>query len=269
MMAEARRDLNLSGAGRAQGGTYNQVKISGAAKIAGDLEAQTVKVSGAAKLDGNVKAQSVRSSGACKIEGDVEAEEFVCSGAARVGGRVSGKTVLISGAVKVGGEVAVEQFRSRGTFTVGGLLSADRVEIAPGGSSRAREIGGEEIRIVYGHGGHSLNLFGHEASEFQTETVEGDDIYLEATRATAVRGRRVVIGPGCVIREVEYSESLQIDPKAQVQRTTYSGEGRAPEINRAEAARPEGWAQGQRRADYWRVNLGGREIHNPIARLLL
>ncbi|MCL6576409.1 hypothetical protein [Kyrpidia sp.] len=40
------------------------------------------------------------------------------------------------------------------------------------------------------------------------ETIEGDDIYLENTRARVVRGTRVQIGPGCQIGLLEYSEDF-------------------------------------------------------------
>ncbi len=111
----------------------------------------------------------------------------------------------------------------------------------------------------------------HHEAGFEAETIEGDDVYLEATHATAVRGRRVVIGPGCVIQEVEYSETLQIDPSAQVERTTFTGEGAASEVERVAAPRPEGWAReqgGRACGGLWRVNFGEREIRNPVARAI-
>jgi len=46
--------------------------------------------------------------------------------------------------------------------------------------------------------------------------IEADEISLEATVAKMVRGKRVTIGPGCRIDQVEYTESLQIDPKSVV-----------------------------------------------------
>jgi len=49
------------------------------------------------------------------------------------------------------------------------------------------------------------------------ELIEGDDIFLEATDAQIVRGSRVKVGNGCRIDTVEYSESLEVSPRATVQ----------------------------------------------------
>ena len=43
----------------------------------------------------------------------------------------------------------------------------------------------------------------------KTESVEGDDIYLEYTTAKVVRGNTVRLGAGCKIDLVEYKTSLE------------------------------------------------------------
>jgi hypothetical protein len=49
-----------------------------------------------------------------------------------------------------------------------------------------------------------------------TETIEGDDIYLEYTRVKVVRGSNVKIGKGCEIELVEYENNFQQDREAKV-----------------------------------------------------
>jgi hypothetical protein len=49
--------------------------------------------------------------------------------------------------------------------------------------------------------------------------IVGDDIDLEATETRRVEGKRVRLGPGCVIDEVRYRESLDVDPEAPVKQT--------------------------------------------------
>lgn len=49
-----------------------------------------------------------------------------------------------------------------------------------------------------------------------TESIEGDDIYLENVSCPAVTGRRVVVGPGCSIGRVQYSEAAEVSPEARV-----------------------------------------------------
>jgi len=46
--------------------------------------------------------------------------------------------------------------------------------------------------------------------------IEGEEIDLQATKAGVVRGRNVVIGPGCEMERVEYSGSLMVAPEAKV-----------------------------------------------------
>lgn len=50
--------------------------------------------------------------------------------------------------------------------------------------------------------------------------IEGDDIYLENTKADIVRGNKVKIGPGCQIGVVEYRDDFTHDSKALVKITT-------------------------------------------------
>ena len=55
------------------------------------------------------------------------------------------------------------------------------------------------------------------SKHLDVELIKGDDISLEATIAQIIRGARVKVGRGCRIEAVEYSESLEVSPKATVQ----------------------------------------------------
>ena len=48
------------------------------------------------------------------------------------------------------------------------------------------------------------------------EAIEGEDIKLEYTIAKRVTGRRINIGKGCQIELVQYSDSVEVSPKATV-----------------------------------------------------
>lgn len=54
------------------------------------------------------------------------------------------------------------------------------------------------------------------AFTLEVETIEGDEIDLEGTKAELVRGKTVVIGAGCEIERVEYSGALTVDKAAKV-----------------------------------------------------
>jgi len=101
------------------------------------------------------------------------------------------------------------------------------------------------------------------------ETVAGDIVHVESTRAGTVRGRRVTIGAGCRIEVVEYSESLQIDPHAEV--AHYMSSTRAAPVEPVDHSpvNPEGWPGSERPESLsrWRVRFGGREVHAPALKI--
>jgi len=234
------RNVTISGSGRIEGGTYGTVKIAGSGKVVGDLTAEEFKAAGSAKVEGNLKAQKFEAAGSFKCEGDLEAEEAEAAGSFAVAGRLKAKELRLAGSaraksitggyLRAGGSlhveenVEVETFRLTGAFEIGGLLSADRVEVELEGRAQVREIGGEKIVVRAGEkslGGilsAALHfIFGPGApQELLAETIEGDEIELEATEAKLVRGGRIKIGPGCRIERVEYTETLEVAPEAVV-----------------------------------------------------
>ncbi len=234
------RNVTISGSGRIEGGTYGTVKIAGSGKVVGDLTAEEFKAAGSAKVEGNLKAQKFEAAGSFKCEGDLEAEEAEAAGSFAVVGRLKAKELRLAGSaraksitggyLRAGGSlhveenVEVETFRLTGAFEIGGLLSADRVEVELAGRAQVREIGGEKIVVRAGEkslGGilsAALRFILGPGSprELLAETIEGDEIELEATEAKLVRGGRIKIGPGCRIERVEYTETLEVAPEAVV-----------------------------------------------------
>ncbi|MEN3011112.1 MAG: bactofilin [Candidatus Bipolaricaulaceae bacterium] len=234
------RNVIISGAGRIEGGTYGTVRIAGAGRVLGDLGTEEFKAAGSAKVEGNLKAQRFEAAGSFTCEGDLEVEEGEAAGSFKVVGHLRAKELKLAGSaraksisggyLRAGGALGVEEnvevetFRLIGAFEIGGLLSADRVEVELEGRSRAQEIGGGRIVVRAGHrslGGFlsaALSLFfGHNGpKELVAETIEGDEVELEATQARLVRGGRIKIGPGCRIERVEYTESLEVAAGAVV-----------------------------------------------------
>ena len=94
-----------------------------------------------------------------------------------------------------------------------------------------REIGGEKIEVTRG-GWREKGIFldgliklftGGGTAELHTQLIEGDEITLEDTTAATVRGKTVVMGPGCNIGTVEYSESLRVADGATVKNKSHVG----------------------------------------------
>lgn len=230
-MEQNLQDLRISGAGSSSGGRFNEVRISGAGEVKGDIECNFFKTSGASEVKGNVKSKTVEISGASEISGNLECEEMTTSGASEIKGDVKAKKVKVSGSSDIDGSLHTENieilgcvdvkkdceaevFTARGAFDIGGLLNADTITINIGGKCTVREIGGEHIDVRLGIGDNifskMMKYFSITSKILNSNLVEGDDIYLEATHAKMVRGSNVTIGADCVIDRVEYKDTLNI-----------------------------------------------------------
>ncbi len=60
-----------------------------------------------------------------------------------------------------------------------------------------------------------FSLFAGEGS-LEAGIIEGDEIFLENTKANVVRGKRVTIGSGCEIERVEFQDEFRVDEKSIV-----------------------------------------------------
>ena len=224
-------DGNIAGSGKLPGGVYGRVKIAGSGSVDGDLEADEIEIAGSGNLNGNVKAEKLSAAGSCRIRGDVEvglvkssgafkadgdvvAHSVEAAGAHAVGGSLRAEVIKIAGACRVEKDVEAERFVVHGGIRVSGLIKADQVEIELGGRSKAREIRGSRIDVK---SSRSFFFWNRKGKRLDVELIEGDDISLEATNAQIIRGTRVIVGSRCRIDTVEYSESLEVSPKATVQ----------------------------------------------------
>lgn len=231
-------DIKISGSGTSGGGKYNEVSISGSGKINGDLECIDFKTSGSSKVVGNLKAETIKVSGSSKVEGNVEATEMKVSGSSHVTGQVKTQFLKISGSTHIEGSVyseevtimgsahiekncEAESFKASGNFKIQGLLNAGQVNIRIGGYCSVQEIGGEHIEVRVNPLENSffkkvIDKVFNSRGELTTESIEGDDIYLENTNAKIVRGNNVTIGEGCNIGLVEYSGQINVSSESIV-----------------------------------------------------
>ena len=204
---------------------------SGSWRCSGDAEIGCLEASGSFRADGSLHVGKMTTSGSIEVGKDLVADHVETSGSTKIGGGIKGGKVSLSGSLDVGGDIEVEQFSSSGLLKVEGLINADVVEIEPHAGCRAREIGGGRISVCLGSIKLGPGVVGDLVSRvlggiskraLTVDTIEGDDIELEATHAKVVRGKRVAIGVGCTIGTVEYSESLLVDDAATVENRVQS-----------------------------------------------
>jgi cytoskeletal protein CcmA (bactofilin family) len=226
------KNLIINGSGEYPGGQYDKISIRGEGTIVNDVECSVFHVYGTSEIAENATAGSVKILGEAEVKGNMEAEETLIMGTMTIGGnallkktkifgtldvegRLTGEETTIKGSVTVNGDVEYEKFDSSGGFEIKGLLNADSIKISLRfGESRAEEIGGGKIIIKRKR--NSLLPFGGEEGTLAAKVIEGDEIYLENTKAATVRGNKVNIGPGCQIGLVEYKNDLKQDSNSMI-----------------------------------------------------
>ena len=229
-MNEARPDMHVSGVNNAPGGYYRNATIEGVGKVIGDVQADGIfRLNGVVTVLGNVQAAEFNGDGKFNIEGCFAAGSARINGIVAVKGTVSGETLLLQGMLDANGDCELERFEAEGGFTVGGLLNAGMIDIRMHAKCEAREVGGESIRVRKMSRSAWEKLwrwmFPKWAPEMTVELIEGDEVDLENTTASVVRGNHVIIGAGCHIERVEYRTSIAKHPSAQVNEEVKSGDG--------------------------------------------
>ncbi len=218
-------NARIAGEGQLSGGTYGAVTINGAGSIQGDVVASSIRINGAGTAHGSVKADTIVVNGSASFGNDVQATEMTVNGDSSVaggagvsqlkvkgrffvGGGVAAHEVDAKGELTVTGDLSADRFIAEGAITVGGLLNAETIDIKLHAPSKAREIGGQSIRVTQARGIASVFTFFAE-KRLTTDSVEADDMVLEFVTAKVVRGARIEIGEGCNIELVEYTDDFK------------------------------------------------------------
>ncbi len=239
-------DLNLSGLGKASGGKFGNVNISGFGELNGNVEAELIQISGAGSITGNTAAARIRINGTGTIKGDLETQyventgnfkvdgqatvkEWVNEGRTRIDGELKGSKIFSQGYLSVGNSVQCENFYSKGSFAVDNNIEAGIIEIEIGGFCAVKEILGKEILI---HKQNKLNLRSfskflnpllgrnREWEKLKCTKIEGERIEIEYTDAHLVIGQNIKIGPECRIDEVVFKGEIEVDETAWVGKQT-------------------------------------------------
>lgn len=212
-------EFHVSGAGKVEDGgltVLGPAACSGACKVEGPFQAQSLRASGAFTVEGDAEiAETAEVSGTLKTEGSLQAKRFKVSGVCSAEHGIRATEVEISGVLKTPADVQAETLRSSGALQIDGLLNAETVEIQLFGDNLVNNIGGGTVRVQKRAQGFSL-FRAFKRPHLAATLIEADEIDLEYTDAQIVRGVNVRIGPECVIDRVEFSGSLSTDPNCTV-----------------------------------------------------
>jgi len=250
-------DMKISGAGVLSGGEYDEVRISGSAKLEGDVRCRSFSAAGSARGEGKlVCEEDFRVAGSAHFEGEISAKtaevsgalkcaalnvekETKLSGGVELTGGLCGGDVQVSGDLKTGEGIEAEAFRfcvSGGPalpgagLKCGGLLNAETVEIVLGLQKHSvGSIGGGTVTVKGRKEEGPFGAFPAFGMPFAlpwgkppqggltvSDSIEADRVELEYTACPTVSGREVVIGKGCKIDLVRYSESIRVEDGAEV-----------------------------------------------------
>ena len=248
-------DMKIAGSGVLGAGEYDKVTISGSAKAEGlirckqfqsagafsgsaEIECEEdIRVSGAFSCDGKITAKEFRSSGstktgglcaetitvagALKTTGDLVSSGYAeVSGGFKCEGNIKASELNVAGGLKVTGDLEAENAYISGGISCGGLINAEnlRIDLDSSTGSKAESVGGSKIVIENKREkGLIAKLFGKSKCDFTVaESIEGDEIIIEHTKAKTVTGRYVMIGEDCEIGLVQYTESAEVSSKSKV-----------------------------------------------------
>jgi len=178
-------------------GRYCDLVVTGTVTGRGDVQADRVKVVGTLSVEGSLEARALHVVGPCKLARDG------CGGDWELVGPLSAQ-----------GNLRVERLSLCGRLTVTGEVVSQDLDIELRGPSRVAALRGGRVKVKP----RDLlrGFFGRNRGRLEARVVEGEDVHLEGVVAEEVRGRRIRLGPGCVVGRVEYSETLSVDPGAEV-----------------------------------------------------
>lgn len=183
-----------------------EAHISGSCVVEGDCLSEEFHASGKAEIQGGVKAKEFRVAGKASVGKDVTAEDVSVSGKVAIRGSIlDAKDVALSGAIDVGGWVRTKDFTSKGQFQIGEGIEAKDVEIVLAGKSSVPTIRADDVTVRRGD----------RRGELAVGLIEAENVDLESTRATLVKGRDVRVGPFCTIDAVE-AEELEVHETSTV-----------------------------------------------------
>lgn len=206
--------VSVSGASKIDGCNCEEFRASGASKVNGDLRADDADISGATKVDGNAYFGTLDSSGSLKIMGKSEGKKLDLSGASKFEDDIIVENIESSGSLKVKGDVDCDSINAKGAIKIYGTLKGD-VSLKLSGNSKIDRIEGGEVLVESGGSGFSIFGFG-KSGKLDTESISGNNIYLENTKAKIVTGNEVVIGSGCKVETVK-AKSLKVHESASVE----------------------------------------------------
>jgi cytoskeletal protein CcmA (bactofilin family) len=194
-------NLDVNGVTTCNGGIYDDVKIKGVIQVDGDITCKKADIEGVYRMQGHLTSSGRLSiSGTCHIAGSVKTEDC-----------------RVYGVLDLEGDLQSETVTADGMLAVKGTVNADTIALKMARGSGAKEVFGHSLRVTSkGISSVFFGILNAKKHEFTADTIECDDIYLEYSNVGSVSGAKVVLGPKCHVKRLEYSEEYSADKTAVV-----------------------------------------------------
>ncbi len=214
-------DAIINGAGTITKGEYEIITVNGSAHISGDVKCSDFTVNGACNSSGRIECDNeMRISGSASFSKEVSSGSLHCMGSAVFNSSVLSRNIRVDGSARFDKDIKCDSFKSSGAFGCGGIINAKNVEIIFSDRSKIKEICSSTVNIECTAKPKSFfkKLFSSKKDGrlIISESIGGDDVSVSGVIAPIVSGKNVIIGEGCIIDRVIYSESVEVSPKAKV-----------------------------------------------------
>lgn len=186
-------NFKLNGIGKFNGGEFYDVTVNGIGTLNGDLNSENLIINGMFTSKGEIKAKNkIDINGSSKFEKTVKCHELELNGTAKF---------LES--------VEVEKASINGFLTVEKELSVGDIEISSASFS-IRELHADKIFIKDLHKIRAFNTL-YEIGEIECTEIEANSLKCKKISASVVK-----LGKNAEVDLVEYSDYVDIDPRANI-----------------------------------------------------
>ena len=238
-------EVKIIGSGTIAGGEYSEVSINGKGRANGDISCTELKVNGNADCKGRVvckdgviikgivriekelEAKTLKSFGKLTVKGNASLDDTDLNGVFDCEGKLCSSKLVVSGSVKAKSDIEAENINITGSVNCDGLINAENITLKMESKNmHVGSIGGGMITAYPGYTDNVVNkitplkkvlkALNTSCKLIVKESIEGDILNLECVEASSVCGRIVIIGEGCQIDKVQYSEKLEIAEGATV-----------------------------------------------------
>ena len=212
--------LEMSGLGRSDGGTFNEVRLEGIQRFSGAVKCVDFR------SEGIFRAEDVECQQRLTIEGigtmrSLQANIIDVEGVCQVKERLVCQLLKLEGYLRVGQTLKTKTAQLVGKFKFKETVEAEIVDLVFVEHSSFDVISATTVKIKRdlegSYGRKQPSFFANLKQRLMIgHLIEGEEVEIDYCKVKQVYGDRIKIGPYCQIDEIEYKESLEIHPTAVV-----------------------------------------------------